>query len=171
MADIYEFVLAMDLRADLPDAELAEVRWHLGLGPRPETLTIVPADPFEEPIQDPAVLATIGPGPYQYQLLHGRGGAYKIHGALVSELVARPNQPGWALTTRQELHPDAFNDVRHLVDWLAQHGDYPYLDKDGMHQGGCGHVVGHVRFYQANELSVITIRGGAIEWPEEFLKY
>jgi hypothetical protein len=169
MADIYEFVLAMDLRADLSEADLAEVRWHLGLGPRPDKLTIVPADPSEEPIEDPEVLAMIDPSPNQ--LLHQRGGAYKIHGALVSELVARPNQPGWALTTRQELHPDAFNDVRILVDWLAQHGDYPYRDKDGMHQGGCGNVVGHLRFYQASEPAVITIRSSAIEWPDEFLKY
>lgn len=45
MADIYELSVALDLRADLSDEESAELRWHLGLGPRPVTLTIVRAFP------------------------------------------------------------------------------------------------------------------------------
>lgn len=38
MADIYELSVALDLRADVSDEEIAELRWQLGLGPRPVTL-------------------------------------------------------------------------------------------------------------------------------------
>ncbi|MBB6553547.1 hypothetical protein [Nonomuraea rubra] len=39
MADIHELLVAMDLRGDLSETELAELRRHLGLGSRPEHIT------------------------------------------------------------------------------------------------------------------------------------
>ena len=35
MGDWYDVILTVDLRPDVPAAELAELRWHLGLGERP----------------------------------------------------------------------------------------------------------------------------------------
>ncbi|GAA0708882.1 hypothetical protein Drose_21660 [Dactylosporangium roseum] len=39
MADLHELMVAADLRGDLAEPDLAELRWHLGLGPRPEHVT------------------------------------------------------------------------------------------------------------------------------------
>ncbi|MFC0499437.1 hypothetical protein ACFFKE_32800 [Streptomyces mutabilis] len=30
-----------------------------------------------------------------------------------------PNGRGWSLTARQEVHPDEFDDLRRLVEWLG----------------------------------------------------
>src|SRR5947207_5394331 len=40
VGDLYELVLSIDLRGDITDDELAELRWHVGQGPRPERLPI-----------------------------------------------------------------------------------------------------------------------------------
>ncbi|MFC7647433.1 hypothetical protein ACFQX6_48135 [Streptosporangium lutulentum] len=44
MADLHEVLITAELRADLSDAEISELRWHLGLGPEPETFTVVTDD-------------------------------------------------------------------------------------------------------------------------------
>jgi hypothetical protein len=46
-----------------------------------------------------------------------RGPAERIGGTLVGDL-ARSAQ-GWALTARQEVHPDEFEQLHGLVEWLA----------------------------------------------------
>ncbi|TQK42299.1 hypothetical protein FBY35_3678 [Streptomyces sp. SLBN-118] len=43
MADIYELSIVLNLGEDLSNEEVAELRWHLGLGPKPEILHIVPS--------------------------------------------------------------------------------------------------------------------------------
>jgi hypothetical protein len=41
VADIHEVLITAELSADLSEAELTELRWHLGLGSRPEEFAIV----------------------------------------------------------------------------------------------------------------------------------
>ncbi|MFF9512175.1 hypothetical protein ACF1BU_36845 [Streptomyces sp. NPDC014724] len=41
MSDVYELVVTVDLRDEITEQELAELRWHLGIGPQPERLSIV----------------------------------------------------------------------------------------------------------------------------------
>ncbi|GGP79908.1 hypothetical protein GCM10010215_00820 [Streptomyces virginiae] len=41
MSDVHELVVAVDLRDEISEGELAELRWHLGLGGRPERLSVV----------------------------------------------------------------------------------------------------------------------------------
>lgn len=161
MSDVFELVLALNLRADLTDAELASLRWLLGLGGRPGN----PAIRAEYPV------AIVNDGEESRPALAGRGAAWKTGGALVSELVRRANPAGWAITSRQELHPDDFGEVLELLSWLADHADYPYRDHDGVvRSGGCGNVVGYLRFYEDVDPTVLTIRDGIISWPSEHLE-
>ncbi|MEV7232155.1 hypothetical protein AB0M79_34895 [Polymorphospora sp. NPDC051019] len=160
MSDVFELVLNLNLRDDLTDAELASLRWFLGLGVRPENLSILAESP----------IAIVDGGEESRPVLAGRGAAWKTGGALVSELVRRGNPAGWAITSRQELHPDEFDEVLALLSWLADRADYPYRDHDGtVRSGGCGNVVGYLRFYEDVDPTVLTIRGGIISWPSEYL--
>lgn len=36
MSDVYELVVTVDLRDEITEQELAELRRHLGIGPQPE---------------------------------------------------------------------------------------------------------------------------------------
>ncbi|MBT2208231.1 hypothetical protein [Actinomadura sp. NEAU-AAG7] len=124
MADLYEMLLVAELPADLPEAELAELRWHLGLGPEPDRfaivtdgLPVVTADDEGEPL--PEALWTVEHLP----LLAGRGAADpRIGGALFSGLVRRegPRDANWALTSRQVLHPDDRDQFAQLLGWLRR---------------------------------------------------
>ncbi|GHE31297.1 hypothetical protein [Streptomyces capitiformicae] len=109
MADIYELQLSLDLPESLPADDLALLRWHLGEG------------------------ETEGQGGDDaYPLLADRGAAARIGGVLVGELCRGAR--GWALTVRQEVHPDEFDDLRSLVGRL------------GALTSSIG-VIGHLRFY------------------------
>ncbi|MFF3504396.1 hypothetical protein [Streptomyces sp. NPDC003247] len=93
MSDIHELQLNLDLPGSLPPADLALLRRHLG-------------EETGEPRH-----------PDAYPLLSARGPAHRIGGTLVGELA--PGARGWALTVRQEVHPDEFDELRVLVTWLA----------------------------------------------------
>lgn len=159
MADIYEFVLAMDLRGDLPDEELAELRWHMGHGPRPERLTMG-TDRFLEtyPLGDPSdpdcVWETEEPTP----LFDRRGAGHAIGGALVADLVRRRPE-GWSLTIRQECHPDDVDRLTAALDWLGPRSvhagvrDVPFY-------------VGHLRFHETTEVMPLVLVNGHIALPE-----
>lgn len=97
MSDLYELQLSLDLPGSLPTSDLAQIRHHLGEGGNqtPET-----SDPLAE-----------------NPLLSARGPAHRIGGTLVGELLPGPR--GWALTVRQEVHPDEFDALRTLLTWLA----------------------------------------------------
>lgn len=82
MADIFELFIALDLREGLADEEVAELRWHLGMGDRPEPLRIVAGLPEVSCDDDGEAVGDERPEP----LPAGRGGAWKVGGALVSVL-------------------------------------------------------------------------------------
>ena len=122
MSDVHDLLLVLDLRPGLPDHELDEIRWHLGIGPQPEQLTAV--TDFDEvvlddngaPAQDETgrILVESVPRP----LLAQHGATWRTGGALTGHLEPRDNG-GWALLSRQELHPDDFDRVDQLLAWLA----------------------------------------------------
>ncbi|AIS02319.1 hypothetical protein [Streptomyces glaucescens] len=93
MSDLYELQLMLDLPDSLPAGDVALLRWHLG-------------DSAEE-----------SPEPDAYPMLSARGPAARIGGTLVGDLAR--SERGWALTARQEVHPDEFDQLRKLVEWLA----------------------------------------------------
>ncbi|MFI8879767.1 hypothetical protein [Streptomyces sp. NPDC055243] len=153
MADIYELSMALDLRDDVSEEEIAELRWHLGLGSRPVGPTIVREFPVVVEDDQGELVTEDDPVP----LLGRHEAALKVGGALTSVLLRR--EDGWALTARQEIHPDDFDRVDELLTWLAT--------KAGDHHGrfdGSVHI-GWIRFYETEEPDPLTVRNGGVAWP------
>ncbi|GLX50127.1 hypothetical protein Shyhy01_30770 [Streptomyces hygroscopicus subsp. hygroscopicus] len=157
MADMFELMLALDLRDELSVGELTELRWHLGAGSQPDTLSIVTEFPVVEEDEDGEFVIEDHPEP----LLGQHGDSYKIGGALVSVLLRRqdPGQEGWALTSRQEIHPDDFERTGELLSWLA-------AKASERHRGSDGEVrLGWIRFYEERLPVPLVVRDGAVVWP------
>ncbi|MGW7074913.1 hypothetical protein [Streptomyces sp. NPDC054866] len=154
MADIYELSIAMDLRDDLSEEEVAELRWHLGLGPRPVTLTVVREFPVVVEDDEGVLVTEDVPVP----LLASRGDAWKAGGALTSVLLRR-EKGGWALTSRQEIHPDDFDRVGELLTWLAAKACDHHERFDGSVR------VGGIRFYEEDKTLPLAVRDDGVEWP------
>ncbi|MEU3195794.1 hypothetical protein [Streptomyces sp. NPDC006996] len=124
VADIYELQLALHLPGSAPPEDLSLLRWHLGLeGGRQ------------------------GDG-YEYPLWEARGAALRIGGALVGELHSSDGA-GYALTVRQETHPDDFDDLRRIVPWL------------GARTTTVG-TVGYLRFHEEHLPDVLIAESGAV---------
>ncbi|MEE1762019.1 hypothetical protein [Streptomyces sp. SP18BB07] len=132
MGDYYELQLSLDLPVSLPAEDLTLLRWHLGEGGD---------DRFGDNGDGERQ------GAYEYPLLAQRGAARRVGGALVGELCGR--ERGWALTVRQEVHPDQFDDLRRLVGWL------------GARTSTAG-VVGHVRFYEEWLPELLIVEAGVV---------
>jgi hypothetical protein len=165
VADIYELLLTMDLRADITDDEVAELRWHVGQGPRPERLPIG-TDAYLEtyPLGDPADpecrWETATPEPVFAQ----RGAARRTGGALVAELIRREQADGWALTVRQELHPDELYQLRTLLDWLGARSV-------GSQADGIEFFVGYLRFHESVEMTPLVLLNGQIRVPSDIKEH
>ncbi|MEU6056669.1 hypothetical protein [Streptomyces sp. NPDC047097] len=161
MADISELTVALNLRDDLTDAELAELRWHLGLGPRPEppsAISLIPT--VDPPSADDAAYAIefeVGFEIEDEPLLGYHGEAWKVGGALTSVLVRR--RDGWALTSRQEIHPDQHGYVGPLLAWLADRSTARDERTDG------SVLVGWTRFYEEDRPEPLVVRDGRVDWP------
>ncbi|RAY13154.1 hypothetical protein DPM19_21940 [Actinomadura craniellae] len=144
MGDFYDFFLTLNLRPVLSAAELAELRWHLGLGPQPAELTIL--TDFPEVVLDENGKAEVDDnGDWRVEnaprpVLARRGAAWRLGGALFSLL--EPRTEGWALTTRQELHPDEYQHVDRLLDWLGSRANSDF---------GC--YAGYERFYEEDTIT------------------
>ncbi|BAU82015.1 hypothetical protein SLA_1072 [Streptomyces laurentii] len=157
MADIFEFTLTLDLRDAVSEEELTELRWHLGLGPRPERLRLVTAFPCVRVDEDGAPVVDDCPEP----LLGRRGEAWKVGGTLVSALRRREGAGGggWALTSRQELHPDEFERAGELLGRLAARAGEGHRRPDG------GIVLGTTRFHASERAEPLVVRDGVVGWP------
>lgn len=157
MADIFELMLNLDLRDELSDDELTELRWHLGLGPKPEILQIVTAFPFADEDDDGDLVVEDHPQP----LLGCHGEAWKVDGALVSILLRRERTwcGAWALTSRQEIHPDEFELTGELLSWLATKAGDGHRRFDGSID------LGWTRFYEARQAEPLVVRDGVVIWP------
>lgn len=146
--------MALDLCEGIPDEEVAELRWHLGLGDRPEALRIVAAFPDVAEDDDGELVVIDRPEP----LLAVRGGAWKIRGALVS-LLEQGRHGAWALTVRQEIHPDDFERIGELLRWLAGR-------LENRHRGANAEVhLGWTRFFEADRFEPLVARDGEVLWP------
>ncbi|MGW6060572.1 hypothetical protein [Streptomyces sp. NPDC055189] len=153
MADVYELIVALDLRDDLSEGEVAELRWHLGLGPRPVTLTVVREFPVVVEDDSGELVTEDDPVP----LLGCHDTALKVDGVLTSVLL--PREGGWALTARQEIHPDDFDRVGELLAWLA-------TKTAGHHERFDGAVrVGWIRFYEVDQPTPLVVRDSGVDWP------
>ncbi|MFW5418166.1 hypothetical protein J0910_16260 [Nocardiopsis sp. CNT-189] len=123
MSDMYELLVSADLPEDLTGAEAAELRWHLGLGPQPEPRSIV--EEFPEvvigddgrPVEDGRGGLLVEDRPWA--LLAQRGAAHTVGGVLMSAMERRP-RGGWALSARQEVHPDERDLLDVLLLWLRR---------------------------------------------------
>ncbi|OEJ22942.1 hypothetical protein AR457_37665 [Streptomyces agglomeratus] len=84
-----------------------------------------------------------------------------MDGALVSVLLRKQDtrRNAWALTSRQEIHPDDFERTGELLAWLASKaGD--------SHRGPDGSVnLGWTRFYEGGQPELLVVRDGAVIWP------
>ncbi|MFF4082033.1 hypothetical protein ACFYZN_21875 [Streptomyces sp. NPDC001777] len=158
MSDIYELVLAVDLRDELSEQEVAELRWHVGAGPQPEQLSIVTDFPFMTEDESGEWVVEDDPSP----LLAVDGGAWRIGGALCSALVVRDEPPrkGWALTSRQEVHPDEFEKLGELLGWLAARAHHSHRLPDDTTVR-----LGYLRFYEDLMPDVLEVKDGLVVWP------
>ncbi|MGW7056734.1 hypothetical protein [Streptomyces sp. NPDC054887] len=154
MADIFELSLVLNLRDSLLDEEVAELRWHLGLGGKPETLRIVMAFPIVVEDGYGEFVTEDHPVP----LLGRHGEAGKVDGALVSVLL-RTESGAWALTARQEIHPDEFDRTGELLSWLATRADDRHRSSTGVVR------LGWIRFCESERFEPLAVRDGEVVWP------
>lgn len=157
VSDVYELAVSVDLRDEISEQELVELRWHLGIGPQPEHLSIVTSFPVvvEDESGDPVIENEPRP------LLAGSGPARRVSGVLGSELAGRANLPrkGWALTSRQEIHPDEFDRLGELLGWLAVRIHDAHLLADDAVSIGC------LRFHEDVTPTALKVADGQIVWP------
>ena len=85
-------------------------------------------------------------------LFAARGAAHRVGGVLVSELVGGPD--GWALTVRQEVHPDSFYPLRTLLVWLGRRA-----------RTGTS-FAGYLRFHEEAAISPLVVRDGELAVPD-----
>jgi hypothetical protein len=125
VADLYELLITAELPADLPEAELAELRWHLGLGPEPAQFTIVTDYPIDYVGDgDPAHDRADDSWEVQREPLLARHGPAdaRVGGLNFSGLALRQGRhPGWVFTSRQEIHgPTQWDMVIEMIRWLER---------------------------------------------------
>lgn len=94
--------LALNLRASVPSAVVADLRWHLGIK-------------IDENAEENRSSETGD----RFPLLAARGAAVRIGGVLVGELVQ--TAAGWALTVRQEVHAEVMPELESLAERLVWH--------------------------------------------------
>ncbi|MBF9068947.1 hypothetical protein [Streptacidiphilus fuscans] len=158
MSDTFELIVTADLRDELSEPELAELRWHLGLGPQPEQLTIVREFPVVvlDDAGNPAVENAPEP------LLAGHGPAQDVGGALCAALERRDDdrRPSWALTSRREIHPDEFEKAGELLCWLADRLEAHHRLTDG------AVWMGYFRFHEELLPHVLEVTDGHVNWDD-----
>ncbi|MFC3997144.1 hypothetical protein ACFOVU_14520 [Nocardiopsis sediminis] len=152
MSDLFELTLVLDLA--LSDAEAAELRWHLGQGPRPEgpaALTVPPAPARDGDDLRPADADTaLASDDAFYPALDQRGLAARIGGHLFADLEPRGDGT-WSLMCRQEVHPDAGEAIDPLVHGLAARAV----------GGDTERTIGYLRFHEDIHIgSAIIVRAG-----------
>ncbi|MEV5375993.1 hypothetical protein AB0L26_08450 [Streptomyces nondiastaticus] len=158
MADIFELTLTLDLLDRFSEEELTELRWHLGLGPEPDTLRIVTNFPFVVEDEHGEPVVEDHPEP----LLGRHDEADKTGGVLMSALIRRQDTRGgaWALTSRQEIHPDDFERTGELLSWLAAKA----VDAHRRFDDGDVHL-GWIRFCEEIQPEPLVVRDGAVVLP------
>ncbi|GAA1962171.1 hypothetical protein [Kitasatospora viridis] len=110
MSDYYDLFLAVDLRSDLPESALHELRWLLGQAEAPPVLESADWESWGHP----------------WQVFAGDSASHSFDGADTSRLVRSVDKPSldggapWALTVRTCVHDDEFGVVMEVVEWLLR---------------------------------------------------
>ncbi|MFD8380749.1 hypothetical protein ACFV2X_19725 [Streptomyces sp. NPDC059679] len=157
MADIHDLILSVNLPDTLSDAEISELRWHLGLAPQPATPLSLVTDYAEPLIGDDGRPEEDEQGNWlmsyePYPVLAATGPAHRAGGVLLSALEPE-TRGGWALTSRQEFHPDELDRVDELLLWLHDRA----VDSLAFQ---C-----HVRFYEEDTFARVSVTEGEVNWP------
>ncbi|MFF2082760.1 hypothetical protein ACFVVM_03255 [Nocardia sp. NPDC058176] len=153
MADIYELLISVGLRADLSGEDIAELRWQVGEGEAPTDerrlsrgyVCVVEGEDGE--------LVCTDPQPFLSQ----DGPAWKIDGTLSSSF--RKTSTGWHLDARQEVHPEDFEMLEPLLIWLYRHVDFRAIAADGSVE------LGRLRWYEDTDSRPLVIRDNQVFWP------
>ncbi|MES4901343.1 MULTISPECIES: hypothetical protein [unclassified Streptomyces] len=157
MADVFDLILSVDLPDTLSDSEISELRWHLGLAPQPATPLSLVTDYAEPLIGDDGEPEEDEQGNWlthdePYPVLAAKGAATRAGGVLLSALEPGA-RGGWALTSRQEFHPDELDRVGELLVWLHERAVGPLAFQ-------C-----HVRFYEEVAFVPVPVADGEVNWP------
>lgn len=139
MTNAYYFMqLEIDLSAEVTDDEIAELRWHLRLGPRPKQSL---------QLTDEVNLF--------YQCSSRRGD----DPALTVDLSPR-QAGGWRLTAWQEPEPAEVDQLVPLFRWLEQRADPTAVNDNG------SVCLGRVRFYDEDDWThSLLMVGGSLRYP------
>ncbi|MFE3188388.1 hypothetical protein ACFXHA_05225 [Nocardia sp. NPDC059240] len=130
----YHMQLSVTLRAEVPENEIAELRWHLGSGPRPQSLLAL-SDEVNVFLRGPAYRRGSDPD-LMVDLSSG------VDGKLV-------------LTAWQEPAPDEVDRLEALFCWLAARADATASNDNG------SVCVGRLRFSDEPEwTNTIVVRSG-----------
>lgn len=150
-------MLTLDLRDELSEEEIAELPWHLGLGPQPKALRIVRDFPFV--VEDDQGEPVVEDHPEPLLAVHGE--AFNVQGALVPLLSRRhdTSRGAWALTCRQEIHPDDFERTGELLSWLASRAGDAHRTPDGSFR------LGWTRFCEEDRPEPLVVRDGEVIRP------
>ncbi|GAA2752866.1 hypothetical protein [Kitasatospora cinereorecta] len=110
MSDFYDLFLAVDLRPDVPEPVLQELRWLLGQAEMPPVLQSADWESH---------------GGF-WRVFDGGEASHSFDGVDTSILVRAGNKPNpdgsvpWALTVRTCVHEDEFGVVMEVVEWLLR---------------------------------------------------
>ncbi|WP_331770993.1 hypothetical protein OG948_46020 (plasmid) [Embleya sp. NBC_00888] len=158
MSDLYELTMALAIRGPLSGGEVAELRWHAGLGggvlPASGARGIVTEFPVV--VVDDFGVPTVEDDPRP--VLGRTGMALRVGGESTADVT--PTAGGWVVSVRQELHPDEFDAVGVLLTWLAARADDAHTSPDG------SVVLGRLRFLEDIEPAPLMFRDGRVNWPD-----
>lgn len=157
MGDLYELNMSVVLGADRSEIELTELRWHLGLAPRPVRLRIVTTFPVVAWQDDRPVLVD-APTP----LLARRGRTRTSGREQYGTLAASSGGPGWLLGARQEIHPDDFPMLGDLLAWLAAQATGQPVPA---HPQSGAHEIARLLCREAGADAPLLVRDGQVGWP------
>ncbi|MFE3229730.1 hypothetical protein [Nocardia sp. NPDC059228] len=153
MADMFEFLISVDLRDELSAADVEELRWHLGSGEAPEDGFRIETGvrfAIEGEDGEPVLL---DPEP----LLGAHGPAWKIGGMLDANL--ERTSAGWHLEARQEVHVETLQEMTELMLWLYRRVDLGLVGPDGSVE------LARLRWYEDAESTPLMVRDTHVFWP------
>ena len=153
MADIYEFVISVELRSDLSGEDIAELRWQVGQGEAPTDELRLSRGYVGVVESEGEELVFTDPQPFLSQV----GPAWKIDGTLRSSF--QKTSTGWHLEARQEVHPEDFETLEPLLIWLYRHVDFRAVAADGSVE------LGRLRWYEDTDSRSLVIRDNQVFWP------
>jgi len=150
---MFEFVVSVVLRDELSIDDVAELRWHLGLGELPECGPRIGGGVCRVAEDEDGELVTLDPEP----LLGAHGPAWKIGGMLGASL--ERSTTGWRLDARQEMHAEMLEESTELMRWLYRRVEADFVRADGSVE------IARMRWYEDTESTALVVRDDQLYWP------